>query len=152
MTDTFNVHIYREMKLLYGGIEAGSHEEAAAIARDRATDQADSIDDCDGETLAALVDVAGDEDYEQSRLIDFEAERQRKAAPGLLAALKDLLGDRPSIQDFRCIHCGRDDQDIENGDCPCDDCPSYQARIAITEAEAAGILREPAAPAEHKHA
>ena len=126
MTNTFNVHIYREMKLLYGGIVADSHEQAAAIARDKPTDQADSIDDCDGETLAALVDVHGDEDYRQSRMIDFEPERQRKAAAKLLAALKDLLGDRPSVQDFRCIRCGRDYHDIdglaiETGDCPSDD-------------------------------
>ncbi len=77
----FNVHIYREMRLVYGGIEANSHEEAAAIARDRLTDDADSIKDCDGETTAALVDVQGDEEYRHSRTIDFEEERLRKAAP-----------------------------------------------------------------------
>ena len=60
----YNMHIYREMRLVFGGIEADSHEAAAAIARDKPTDQADSIDDCDGETLAALVDVAGDEEYQ----------------------------------------------------------------------------------------
>jgi hypothetical protein len=49
------------------------------------------IDDCDGETLSALVDVVGDEEYEHSRCIDFEAERLRKAAPELLAALEALL-------------------------------------------------------------
>jgi hypothetical protein len=146
---TYNVHIYREMKLLYGGIEAATHEAAAAIARDKPTDQADSIDDCDGETLAALVDVQGDEDYRQSRMIDFEPERRRKAAAKLLAALKDLLGDRPSVQDFRCLRCGRDYHDIdelaiETGDCPSDDCPSYHARAAIAEAEAAGIAAEDA--------
>jgi hypothetical protein len=92
----FNVHIYREMRLVYGGIEANSHEEAAAIARDKPTDDADSIDDCDGETLAALVDVQGDEEYRQSRTIDFEEERLRKAAPKMLAALEmasNYLGD-----------------------------------------------------------
>lgn len=148
---TYNVHIYREMRLLFGGIEAETHESAASIARDKATDQADSSDDCDGETIAALVDVVGDEEYEQTRLIDFEPERQRKAAAKLLAALKDLLGERPSVQDFRCIRCGRDYHDIgelaiETGDCPSDDCPSYHARAAIAEAEAAGIRPEPVAP------
>jgi hypothetical protein len=87
---TYNVHIYREMKLVFGGIDADSHEAAAAIARDKPTEQADSIDDCDGETLAALVDVAGDEEYAQSRTIDFEIERQRKAATKLLATLKAM--------------------------------------------------------------
>ena len=42
----YNIHIYREMRLVYGGIEADSQEAAAAIARDKPTDQADSIEDC----------------------------------------------------------------------------------------------------------
>jgi hypothetical protein len=91
MTDTFHVHVYRAMKLLYGGIVAATPEEAAAIARDKPTDQADSIDDCDGETFAALVDVVGDEDYAQSRMIDFEEERLRKAAPALLTACRMVV-------------------------------------------------------------
>jgi hypothetical protein len=68
----YNVHIYREMKLTFGGIEAESPEAAANIARDRLTEDADAIDDCDGDTFSALVDVAGDEDFSQSRLIDFD--------------------------------------------------------------------------------
>lgn len=88
---TYNVHIYREMRLVYGGIEADSHERAAAIARDKPTDQADSIDDCEGENLAALVDVAGDEEYEHSRIIDFEPERERRAARGLLDACRMVI-------------------------------------------------------------
>ena len=68
----YNVHIYREMKLKFDGIEAESPEAAAEIARDRLTEDADDIDDCDGETIAALVDVAGDEDFTRSRLIDFD--------------------------------------------------------------------------------
>jgi hypothetical protein len=87
----FNVHIFREMRLVFGGIEADTHEAAAAVARDKATDQADAIDDCDGETIAALVDVAGDEEYEQTRLIDFEPERERKAASKLLAACRMVV-------------------------------------------------------------
>jgi len=82
-----HVHLYREMCLLFKGIEAGSHEEAASLARARHTADADEIDDCEGKTLAALVDVVGDEEYEQSRLIGFEAERLRQAAPKLLKAL-----------------------------------------------------------------
>lgn len=87
----FDVHLYREMRLLFEGIEAGSHEEAAALARARRTAEANEIADCEGETLAALVDVVGDEQHEQSRLIDFEAERQRQAAPKLLGALRYAL-------------------------------------------------------------
>jgi hypothetical protein len=38
----FNVHIYREMRLVFSGIEADTHEAAAAVARDRATDDAEA--------------------------------------------------------------------------------------------------------------
>lgn len=153
MTTTYNVHIYREIRLVFGGIEADTHDAAASIAREKPTEHADDIDDCDGETFYACVDVQGDEQYEQSRWIDFEPERQRKAAPKLLAALKDLLGDRPSVQNFQCIRCGRDyhgddEYAIETGDCPSDDCPSYHARAAIAEAEAAGIALAPPAASD----
>ena len=87
---TYNVHVYREMRLAFGGIDAQSPEAAANIARDKSTDEADSIDDCEGETLAALVDVVDDEDYGQSRMIDFEGERTRKAANAMLTTLKAL--------------------------------------------------------------
>jgi hypothetical protein len=127
---TFNVHIYREMRLVFGGIEADTHEAAASIARDKPTDQADSIDDCEGENLAALVDVAGDEEYEQSRIIDFEPERERRAASKLLAACR-MVVDR-----------------WERGDL------AEAARAcsaAVAEAEAGGIASEPVASAEHGH-
>ena len=78
---TYNVHIYREMRLVFGGIEAASPEEAAALARDKPTENADESDECDGETFYALVDVQGDEQHEQSRFIDFEPKRLRLAAP-----------------------------------------------------------------------
>jgi hypothetical protein len=87
----YNVHIYREMRLLFGNIEAESLEAAASIARLRPTDEADSIDDCDGETFYACVDVQGDEEYEQSRWIDFESERLRMAAPALLTACRMVV-------------------------------------------------------------
>ena len=85
------VHIYREMRLSYADIEADTPQAAAAIAREKPTGDADDIDDCDGEHLSALVDTAGDEDYSRSLTIDFEVERQRKAAPKLLAALEAFL-------------------------------------------------------------
>ena len=87
----YNVHIYRELRLVYSGIEADTHEAAAAIARDRDTEEADSIDDCDGDTFAALVDVEGDEDYTESRDIAFEAERERKAVPKMRSALEAVV-------------------------------------------------------------
>ena len=87
---SYIVHIYRELRLVYGGIEAASHAEAAGRVRDLNAHDADSVDDCDGESFAALVDVAGDQTYERSRIIEFEAECLRKAAPAQ-AALLDLL-------------------------------------------------------------
>ena len=84
----YNVHIYREMRLFFPGIDASTPEEAAAKARDLDTTDADAITSCDGETLAALVDVVGDDTYEHSRTIDFEPERLRKAAPDMLQALQ----------------------------------------------------------------
>ena len=90
---TYNVHVYREMRLVFGGIEAASPEEAAALARDKPTENADEFDDeCDGETFYALVDVQGDEQHEQSRFIDFEPERLRLAAPKLLEACRMVIG------------------------------------------------------------
>jgi hypothetical protein len=141
MTNIYNVYLYREMRLVYHGIEADAPESAASIARDKPTGDADDIDDCDGETFAAVVDVQGDQDYCQSRTVEFEEERLRKAAPALLEALKDLLGDRPDVQDGQCVRCGREyrdpdpDFDIQTGDCPSDDCPAFIARAAIALAE-----------------
>jgi hypothetical protein len=88
---SYNVHIYREMRLFFPGIEADSHEAAAEKARDLLTADAEEIDDCDGESLSALVDVEGDDDYALSRCIDFEAERLRKAAAELREALQEIV-------------------------------------------------------------
>jgi hypothetical protein len=88
----YHVHLYREMRLLFERIEADTPEAAAAIARERLTEDADAIADCAGEDLGALVDVAGDDGYEHSRMIDFEAERLRRAAPEMLEALQDCIG------------------------------------------------------------
>jgi hypothetical protein len=101
----YNVHIYREMRLAFEGIKAESHEEAAAIARDKLTGDADAIDDCEGVTLAALVDVAGDGEYEQSRIIDFEAQGLLNAAPVMLESLRraEFLMRRVSDGDHRAL-------------------------------------------------
>ena len=88
----YNVHIYREMKLCFLDIEANTPEQAAATCRGFPDEAAcGPAVDCDGETFAALVDVQGDPDYSQSVLIDFEAERLRKAAPALLAACRMVV-------------------------------------------------------------
>ena len=73
----YNVHIYREMRLVYEGISAETPEAAAAIARKQPTDDCVEIADCEGETLSAVVDEAGDSAYERSVMIDFENERLR---------------------------------------------------------------------------
>ena len=85
---TFNVHLYREMRLFFPGIEAPSADIAASWASQKPTDEAALIDDCDGETLAALVDVAGDETFEHSRMISFDPARE--ATHYLVTALSNL--------------------------------------------------------------
>lgn len=87
----YHVHLYREMRVTFGGIEAESPELAASIAAGMPTGDADDIADCDGEDFAALVDVEGDEDSGRSVTIDFASEQQRKAAAALLAALGTIL-------------------------------------------------------------
>ena len=82
----YHVHIYREMRLHFRDVRATSVEDAARLTADRPTDEADTIDDCEGETLAALVDLDGDSEYAQSRLIDFRAQRRSE----LLSALRSL--------------------------------------------------------------
>lgn len=86
----YNVHIYREMRLFFPGIEAETSEDAARTTAQKPTHEADYTEDCDGENLAALVDVVGNDDYSQSVTIDFEAQRLRKAAHELLEVLKTL--------------------------------------------------------------
>jgi hypothetical protein len=84
----YTVNLYREMRLSYAGIEADTPEGAVAAVSDLPTDDADNVEDCDGENISAVVDLAGDETYSRSVTIDFAGERARKAAPQLLAALE----------------------------------------------------------------
>ncbi len=88
---TYNVHIDREVRLVFECIEADSHEAAAAIACDRHPAAADDIDHCDGETFSAQVDIAGDEGSTQPLTIAFEPGRQRQAARKLLAACRMVV-------------------------------------------------------------
>lgn len=67
----YNVHLYREMRLLFKGVEANSQEEAADIVCNAMTDDADACEDCEGNNIAALVDVVGDEDYKNSVMMNF---------------------------------------------------------------------------------
>ena len=135
----FIVHLYREMRLSYTDIEADTPEAAAGVTRDRPTGDACDIDDCEGETLAALVDTAGDEDYSQSVTIDFEAERIRKAAPKLLDALEGLLSERLRPENALPF-TERDVVRIQSAE--------RKARDIIAEAKAAGIIPSGPAPAK----
>lgn len=93
----YNVHLYREMRLFFRGIDAASPGEAAHKVAACTTDEAESIEDCEGENLAALVDVVGDEEYEQSVVIDLRdtpsvaSQPLIESAPELLEALSYLL-------------------------------------------------------------
>jgi hypothetical protein len=82
---TFNVHLYREMRLYFPGIEADTPEKAAKLVAGKPTDEATTIDDCDGESHAALVDLVGDTNYSQSVTIDLDP--GKGAAPSLEVTL-----------------------------------------------------------------
>ncbi len=90
-TNSYTVHVYREIRLRFDGIAARSPEEAADAACDMHFDDATEWSDCEGESLSALVDVEGDEEFKQSRIIDFEQGRLLKVAPKLLRMLDVLV-------------------------------------------------------------
>jgi hypothetical protein len=68
----YNVHLYREMRLFFPGIEADTPDEAAKMVALYPSDEAESYEDCEGVTLAALVDLVGDEDFSESVAIDLD--------------------------------------------------------------------------------
>jgi hypothetical protein len=109
----YNVHVYREMKLRFDGIEAGSPEAAASIARDGLTEDAEDIADCDGETFAALVDVVGDEDFTRARLIDFDQPGGDAVKPTVvITVMGGLVQDVHSTKPVAVY--------VEDWDCPPD--------------------------------
>lgn len=85
----FNVHLYREMRLYYPGITAANAEEAVRVADLKSTREAHHIEDCDAATIAALVDLEGNTDYDHSRLIDLDP--KQSAIATLLTALAGLI-------------------------------------------------------------
>lgn len=87
----YNVHLFREMRLYFPGIEAESQAEAARIAAETDSCEAEEVEDCNGADLGAMVDVVGDRDFSRSALIDFEPARMAKLAPELAAALKTVV-------------------------------------------------------------
>ena len=87
---TYNVHLYREMRLVFLGVEAASQEEAAHRVFQLPSDAAESFEDCEGRTLGALVDVRGDREHNQSKMFDAEDGRLLDAGPAMLDALQDV--------------------------------------------------------------
>jgi hypothetical protein len=85
----YNVHLYREVRLFFQGIEANTAEEAAAKAAHLDTADADFIASCNRANLAAHVALAG-EDFSTAVSIHFERSL-RQASPDLLAALQYAL-------------------------------------------------------------
>jgi hypothetical protein len=134
----YNVHIFREMRVTFGDIEADTPEAAAAIAREKATDEADEIEDCEGESFSALIDDPGEPDY---RVIDFEPERQRQAAAALLTVLKWALPYIKDYQDgFDRVTC---DAQVKAAQALFDR-EWQKANAAVAKAEATGITPAPA--------
>ena len=101
---TYNVHLYREMRLFFPGIVASTAEESATIAADMPSGAAEALEDCDGENLAALVGVVGREDCKQNWMIDFDP--VRAIAPDLLTVLGLAL---PILQEVVRTHLLSDD-------------------------------------------
>jgi hypothetical protein len=67
----YNVHLYRLYRVKQPDIEAETMEEAIKIAEERDVRDAECIEDAEDATYFALVDVVGDEDFEQTRDFDF---------------------------------------------------------------------------------
>jgi hypothetical protein len=95
------VHIYREMRLSFADIEAETPHAAVAIAQDKPTSDADNIEDCDGDNLSAVVDVAGDEDHSQSVTIDFEDIEMVKATRAAIDMATEVISPREPAADSR---------------------------------------------------
>ena len=71
---TYTVHLYREMRLVFPGIEAETPDEAARLASARGTYEADHIEDCAGFDYSARVGRDGDENVGGSRIVFLRAD------------------------------------------------------------------------------
>jgi hypothetical protein len=89
------------MRVKFTGIEAESIDEAARVAADLRTD--DDVDDCDGANLYALVDLEGDEDFEHSKDVTFEAGRMVDTGPTMLRALEELISNIDEDVPLECV-------------------------------------------------
>jgi hypothetical protein len=136
MTKTYLIHAYGVRPFIsWLEIEAGTPEEAVAKARCQDTELLDAAEECNSGYPWSEFTVYDQSGKQLLRVLDAEA-RPRETAPALLEALKDLLGDLPSVQGGICRHCGREYEDIQSGNCPSDDCPAFHARAVIAQATA----------------
>jgi len=87
------------MRLFFAGIVACTAEEAATLAAELPLGAAEALDDCDGENLAALVGVVGNDAGKQNWMIEFD--HVRAIALHLLTALALAL---PILQEVVCAH------------------------------------------------
>jgi hypothetical protein len=88
---TYNVHLYREMRLFFPGVEADTAEEAAKIVAEKASEEAASTEDCEGESVAALVDLVGDEDFSESVTINLGPVKSASSPEATLLTIKEWL-------------------------------------------------------------
>jgi hypothetical protein len=98
---TYHVHVYREMRVKFNGIEAESPEKAASVASGRCTEQADEVEDCQGMDLSALVDLQGDEEFTESRVVDFRDLKRLAASKEMLTALEEALAALNTVPRFK---------------------------------------------------
>lgn len=68
---TYHVSILREMRLRFPDIVAETPEQAAKLASEKLTTDAESIEDCDGVNTYAIVDLEGDEEFFETKTFDF---------------------------------------------------------------------------------
>ncbi len=88
---SYNVHLYREMRLTFHGIVSDSPQEAAKLVRSFPTSDASEIEDCDGQDFGALVDLVGDDEFKQSVSIEFDEASERKLSPEWVDAVRELI-------------------------------------------------------------
>ena len=92
----YNVHVYREMRLFFPGIEASSPEHAARIAKDKPTAEAEATEDCHGENLSAGVDAAGDDYLLHSQCYRLRGDAAAKSCAGAFGGA-DCGQDCPEV-------------------------------------------------------
>lgn len=69
----YDVHLYKLYRVKHAGVEASSMEEAISKATELPDRQAEYIEEVeDEECQEALVDVVGDEDYQQTTRFDLQ--------------------------------------------------------------------------------